>query len=84
MLQMYNSKCFRSLRGMLQALYIDVARVDRDVAHVVMVIHVCFKYISQMFHLFQMNVASNLSGCCKSESGCFIYMHVASICFNGS
>jgi hypothetical protein len=24
-------------------LYIDVAKVERDVAHVVMAIHVCFK-----------------------------------------
>jgi hypothetical protein len=38
-----------------------------------MAIHVCFKYMFQIFHL-QTNVASILSGCC-------IYMHVASICF---
>ena len=37
---------------MLQALHIDVAKVDQDTAHVVMPIHVCFKCISQMFHLF--------------------------------
>jgi hypothetical protein len=37
-------------------LYIDVAKVDRDVAHVVMVIHICFKCMSQMFHLFQTNL----------------------------
>jgi hypothetical protein len=66
---------------MLQALYVDVAKVDRDVAHVVMAIHVCFKCISKMFHLFQMNVAIGLFGCCKSGSRCYIYMHVASICF---
>jgi hypothetical protein len=52
-------------------LYIDVAKIDRDVAHVVMAIHVCFKY---MFHLFHANVASILFGYC-------IYMHVASISF---
>jgi hypothetical protein len=52
MSQMYNSKRFRSLRGMLQALYIDVVKVDRDATHVVMDIHVCFKCISQIFHLF--------------------------------
>jgi hypothetical protein len=46
MLQMYNSKCFRSLIGILQALYIDVAKVDQDATHVVMVVHVCFKCIS--------------------------------------
>ena len=55
-------------------LYIDVAKVDRYVAHVVMAIHVRFKCMFQIFHLFQTNIASVLSGCC-------IYMHVASICF---
>jgi hypothetical protein len=61
-------------------LYIDVAKVDRDVAHVI-AIHVCFKCMFQMFHLFQTNVASILSDCCKNRSGSCIYMHVASICF---
>ena len=36
-------KCFRCFTGMLQVFYIDVAKVDRDVAHVPMAIHVCFK-----------------------------------------
>ena len=36
-------KYFRYFRSMLQVLYIDIAKVDWDVAHVVMVIHVCFK-----------------------------------------
>ena len=62
-------------------LYIDVAKVDRDVAHVVMAIHVYFRCMFHVFHLFQTYVASVLSGCCKSRSGCCIYMHVASICF---
>jgi hypothetical protein len=66
---------------MLQMLYIDVAKVDHGVAYVVMAIHVCFKCMFQMFHLLQTNVASVLSGCCKSRSGCCIYIHVASICF---
>jgi hypothetical protein len=62
-------------------LYIDVTKVDRNVAHVLMAIHVCFKCMFQMFHLFQMYVASVLSRCCKNISECCIYMHVASICF---
>jgi hypothetical protein len=64
---------------MLQVLYIDVAKVDRDVVHVVMAIHVCFKLMFQMFHIFQTYVANVLSGCCKSRSGCCIHMHVVSI-----
>jgi hypothetical protein len=34
-----------------------------------------------MFHLFQTNVASVLSGCCKSRSRCCTYMHFTRICF---
>jgi hypothetical protein len=34
-------------------LYIDVAKVDRDIAHVILAIHVYFKCMFQMFHLFQ-------------------------------
>jgi hypothetical protein len=34
---------------MLQLLYIDVAKLDRDVAHVVVTIHICFKCIFQCF-----------------------------------
>jgi hypothetical protein len=40
---------------------IDVAKIDRDVAHVAMVAHVCCKRPFQMFHLlFQMYIASVL------------------------
>jgi hypothetical protein len=38
-------------------LYIDINKVDRDDAHVVMAIHICFKYMFQKFHLFHTNVA---------------------------
>jgi hypothetical protein len=31
--------------------YLDVAKVDRDVAHVAIVIHVCFMCSFQMFYL---------------------------------
>jgi hypothetical protein len=63
-------------------LYIFVVKVDLNVAHVIMAIHVCFKCMFQMFHLFQMYVVSVLSGCCKNRSRCCIYMHFASICFS--
>jgi hypothetical protein len=36
----------------------DVAKVDRNVAHVAMAMHVCFKCMFQMFHLYQTYVAS--------------------------
>jgi hypothetical protein len=54
---------------------IDVAKVDRDVAHVAMTIYVYFKCMFQMFHLFQTYVASVLFGCCKSRSGCCVYIY---------
>jgi hypothetical protein len=51
--------------GMLQVIRIGVAKVDRDVAkvdqdlaHVALAIHVCFKCMFQMFHLYQTYVAS--------------------------
>jgi hypothetical protein len=33
-------------------LYVDVVKVDQDVAHVVIAIRVCFKSLFQMFHPF--------------------------------
>ena len=73
-------KCFRCFRGMLQAFDMDVAKVDRDVAYVAMVVQVCCKSLSPMFHVFFRRmlqacffgccicfltyVASVLSGCC--------------------
>jgi hypothetical protein len=67
--------------GMLQVLYIDVAKVDRDVAHVVMAIYVCFKCMFQMFHRFQTYIASVLSRCCKTRSGCCILQAYVSSVF---
>jgi hypothetical protein len=53
---------FQVFQHVLQMLYIDVAKVDWDVAYIVMAIHVCFKYV--------LNVSSVLDVCCK----CFILM----------
>jgi hypothetical protein len=44
----------------------DVAKVDSDVAHIVMVVHLCCKLLFSMFHLFFSNI------CCKC-----IYLDVA-------
>jgi hypothetical protein len=49
---------------MLQVLHTDVAKVDQDVAHVAIAIHVCCKRLFEMFHPFQTRVARVLSGCC--------------------
>jgi hypothetical protein len=39
--------------------HIDVAKIDRDVVHVAIVVHVCCKHLFQMFHLLFSDV------CCK-------------------
>jgi hypothetical protein len=70
--------------GMLQVLYIDVAKVDRDVTHVVMTIHVCFKCMFQIFHRFQTYIVSVLSRCCKTRSGCCILQAYVSSVFRFS
>jgi hypothetical protein len=59
--------------------HVDVIKVNRDVAHGAMTIHICFEvYVPNVFHLFQTYVASVSSGCCKSRSRCCIYMQVFS------
>jgi hypothetical protein len=51
-------KCFRCFICMLQLFHVDVAEVDRDVAYIEMVVHVCCKLLSPMFHLcFRMHFA---------------------------
>jgi hypothetical protein len=60
---------------MLQVYYLDVAKVDPDVAYVAISIHVCYKSLFQMFYLF-------LYVCCK----CFTKMlhtfsHICRKCF---
>jgi hypothetical protein len=67
------SICFKCFRLMLQMFYLDVAKLDLDVAYVAVNIHSCFKRMFQVFHLFQMYVASVSSVsdvCCK----CFIWI----------
>jgi hypothetical protein len=56
--------------------YIDVAKVDQDVAHVEMAIHVYFKCMFQMFHLFQTYAAIVSFGYCKTRSGCCMYVGI--------
>jgi hypothetical protein len=46
--------CFWCFRGMLQVFCTGVAKVDLNVTHVAMAMHVCFK----MFHLYQTYGAS--------------------------
>jgi hypothetical protein len=51
--------CCKSMFQLFQIFHVDVAKVDRDVAYVAMVVHVCCKFLFSVFHLFfQTYVAS--------------------------
>jgi hypothetical protein len=59
MLQTYVSSVSDVFVGMFQVFHADVTKVDRDIAYVAMIVHVCCKCRFVMFHLsFQMYVAS--------------------------
>jgi hypothetical protein len=45
---------------MLQVFHADVAKVDRDVAYLVMTIHICCKRLFQMFYLFFQTYVANI------------------------
>jgi hypothetical protein len=62
---------------MLQVFHMDVEKVDRNVAYVAIVVHICCKLLFPMFHLFfshafckyvYLDVVYILHICCK----CFI------------
>jgi hypothetical protein len=59
-------------------LHMDIGKVDRDVAHIAIAIHVCCKRLFKVYHLFFRRityVVSVLFGCCI----CF-HTNVASVC----
>jgi hypothetical protein len=79
-------------------LRIDVAKVDWDIACVVMATHVCWKHPFQMFHLFFQTYVSHiclqvfLSGCCICVAMTFqlflgvfasIFIRMLHMCCNG-
>ena len=81
-------KCLRCFRGMLQLFHTDITKVDRDVAYIAMVVHVCCKRLFPMFHLcfwtycykrVYLNVAYVSHICCK----CFscVFVNVLEACF---
>jgi hypothetical protein len=45
------------------------AKVDRDVAYVAIVVHICCKRPFSLFQLFYVNIAYILFGYCKCCSG---------------
>jgi hypothetical protein len=50
MLQAYGSSV--SDGRTLQVFHVDIAKVDRDVAYVAIAIHIYWKHLFPMFHLF--------------------------------
>jgi hypothetical protein len=75
-------KCFRCFISMLQVFYMDVTKVDREVAYVIMVVHVCCQLLFSCFICFLelYYVVSVLFGCCihfhvyvaSVLSGCYV------------
>jgi hypothetical protein len=55
-------------------------KIDWDVAYVAMVVHVCCKRLSQMFHLFLCTYVVSVSDACLKCFICFL-LYVASKCF---
>jgi hypothetical protein len=52
-------KCFSCFRCMFRVFRTNVAKVHQDVAYVAMIVHVCCKRLSPVFHLCFSDV------CCK-------------------
>jgi hypothetical protein len=74
MLQMHVSKCFRCFIGISQVFYMDVAKIDQDVAH-------CYKCFRDMLQVSIRNVSDV---CCKCsfwtlEMFQWLYKYVANI-----
>jgi hypothetical protein len=76
MLQVYICNVSDILEICFKRFHTDVAKVDRDVAYVAIVIQVCCKHLSPMFHLFfQMYVASMFISMLQ-----VFYLDVAYVC----
>jgi hypothetical protein len=65
MLEAHVSHVLDVLEVCCKCFHTDIAKVDRDVAYVAMVVHVYYKSLSTMFHLFS-------DVCCKH-----VYLDVA-------
>jgi hypothetical protein len=61
----------------LQVFYMDIAKVDRDVAYVAMVVHVCCKFMFSMFHLFFRRMLQ----VCLSR--CYVFRHMMQVFLSG-
>jgi hypothetical protein len=57
-------KCFNCFKNMFKCFRMDLTKVNRDVAYVAIVVHVCYECLLSMFYLFSTYVASVLSWCC--------------------
>jgi hypothetical protein len=80
-------KCFKYFRGMLQVFYIDVVKVDRDVAHVAMVFSsvcpkyfICFRCMLQVFYLDVAKVDLDVAYTCMLQAYDLSVSDVSIIC----
>jgi hypothetical protein len=70
---------------MFQVFHADVAKVDRDVAYIAMIIHVCCKCLFLMFHLFFRRMLQvYLSGYCICLQLFFKCFYVCFACALGA
>jgi hypothetical protein len=72
------SVCFKCFIGILQC-FISMFENYVGMLHM---LQWCSSVCSKYFICFLTYVVSTLFGCCKNKSGCYIYMHVASIYFS--
>ena len=71
------SNCFICFRRILQVFYVDVARVDLDVAYTCMLqayVSKCFKRILQVFYLDVAKIELNVAYTCMLQA------YVSSVC----
>jgi hypothetical protein len=80
--------CFKCFRGMLQVFYIDVVKVDRNIAHVAMVFSsvypkcfICFRCTLQVFHLDVAKVDLDVAYTCMLQAYVSSVSYVCFKCF---
>jgi hypothetical protein len=72
-------KCFICFRRYVSSVSCGRCKVDRDVAYVVMIIHVCCKCLFPMFHLFFSDVYCK----CALSGYCICFTHMLQVFLSG-
>ena len=70
-------------QGMLQVFYVDVAKINRDVAYVASILEACCKCFKGMLQAFVINISSVSDICCKRfdlDVAYVSHIYVARVC----